>query len=151
MVRDKKLIGIETKRPPFNVTRFQIDRKLNPQPAQDVEEMENKAMLIYIRKEADTKFRCTECQKLFRGDDFCRKHIRTKHPHLIEHVQGEVDFFNSFCERYLFEPKSFGGSSKGPSGSGRSSFGRSRDSHGPSRRYNDLDAIKQNSIVLDYD
>ncbi|KAJ1915828.1 hypothetical protein H4219_004116 [Mycoemilia scoparia] len=43
------------------------------------------------------RFRCLICKKLFRGDEFVRKHIRNKHPELIpEELVKELEFFNRF-------------------------------------------------------
>ncbi|KAJ3165723.1 hypothetical protein HDU88_003916 [Geranomyces variabilis] len=49
-----------------------------------------------VKKEAEGKFRCTECSKLFKGEEFVKKHIRTKHPEVIMPIAKEVEFFNTY-------------------------------------------------------
>ncbi|KAI8912851.1 hypothetical protein EDD86DRAFT_274485 [Gorgonomyces haynaldii] len=56
-----------------------------------------KALSLNIRKEGEGKYRCTECQKLFKGDEFVRKHIRTKHPSIIDEETEAVLFYNYFA------------------------------------------------------
>jgi hypothetical protein len=63
----------------------------------ELEHQTNIVCSMYIRKEGESKYRCTDCQKLFRGDEFVRKHIKSKHFKLVEHVDEEVKFFNAYC------------------------------------------------------
>jgi hypothetical protein len=44
----------------------------------------DKTISLFVRKESESKFRCTECQKLFKAVEFVRKHIRGKHPNIID-------------------------------------------------------------------
>lgn len=43
----------------------------------------------YIKQEDEGKFRCKECQKLFKATAFVEKHVANKHP---EHIKplGDV-------------------------------------------------------------
>ncbi|KAI9202777.1 uncharacterized protein BJ171DRAFT_166970 [Polychytrium aggregatum] len=50
----------------------------------------------YIMKVDEGKYRCRECQKLFKGDEFVRKHIKGKHPQLTEKPRLETLFFNAY-------------------------------------------------------
>lgn len=112
---------------------------------------------LYIRQEAESKFRCTECQKLFKGDSFVRKHIKTKHEPLIAHIAEEVDFFNNFCGDLgkvdvkppapTYDPRSDRAPPRRSSGirDNRKTDPRSV------RTYHDLDAPAGGEIVLSYD
>ncbi|KAJ3349540.1 hypothetical protein HDU91_006371 [Kappamyces sp. JEL0680] len=151
---------------PYWLAKLSVSSRIAPVPVQDAEIQTNKELSLYIRKEDETKFRCTECQKLFRGDDFVRKHIKTKHPHLVAHIAGDVEFFNFFSSRAKLENnkssslhrdrESFGGR-LGPRDrdyrreSGRGQWDRDSGAGGRSSRYNDWDAVKQEKIVLNYD
>jgi hypothetical protein len=64
----------------------------------DLESQIDISASLYIRKEGENKFRCIECQKLFRGDDFVRKHVKSKHEGVISHVEDEVLFFNEYVK-----------------------------------------------------
>lgn len=37
-----------------------------------------------IKRESDSKFGCQQCSKYFKGPEFVRKHVRNKHPRLVE-------------------------------------------------------------------
>ncbi|KAI9342753.1 hypothetical protein DFJ73DRAFT_842247 [Zopfochytrium polystomum] len=50
----------------------------------------------HIAKVDTEKYRCKDCSKLFRGEEFVQKHIKAKHPRLAEEVAAEVEFFNSY-------------------------------------------------------
>ncbi|KAJ3402696.1 hypothetical protein HDV05_008306, partial [Chytridiales sp. JEL 0842] len=49
-----------------------------------------------VLKIEDEKYRCAVCQKLFRGDEYVKKHVRSKHPELVEGWRVEVDYLNGF-------------------------------------------------------
>lgn len=85
--------------PPYWLQKLDVSLRRNPVPPQEPAVRTDKEMSRYITKEADTKFRCSECQKLFRGDEFVRKHLRSKHPVLVEHLEAEVQFFHNFCAK----------------------------------------------------
>lgn len=89
---------------PYWLENLDYTDKINYEPVQKVEVQETKVLTLYVRKESEQKYRCVECQKLFRGEDFCLKHLRTKHSNLIEHVKAEVDYFNLYCKRVYFDP-----------------------------------------------
>ncbi|KAI8924285.1 hypothetical protein BC831DRAFT_416339 [Entophlyctis helioformis] len=49
-----------------------------------------------VSKEAEGKFRCTTCAKLFKGDEYARKHVRTKHPEALEKPTADLLYFNNY-------------------------------------------------------
>ena len=116
---------------------------------------------LYLRQEAESKFRCTECQKLFKGDTFVRKHIRTKHEAVVAHVAEEVNYFNNFCgdlgkvevkppvRQSPYDSRERGGPSRRGSMKGRPE-GRRSDPR-EMRAYQDLDAPAGGEVVLSYD
>lgn len=64
----------------------------------------------------DNKFRCSLCQKLFKGDEFVKKHIRylvlivsAKHSAIVEEEMEDVMFFN----RFAFDAYRIGGNDAG--------------------------------------
>jgi hypothetical protein len=59
----------------------------------------------HVLKEHDNKFRCELCQKLFKGDDFVKKHIRGKHSSVVSEEEDDVEFFNMF----VYDPWRIGG------------------------------------------
>lgn len=50
----------------------------------------------YVKKETDAKHRCTVCQKLFKGDEFVKKHLKTKHPETSSEITSETLLFNAY-------------------------------------------------------
>ena len=50
----------------------------------------------FVKKESDAKHRCTECQKLFKGDEFVKKHLKTKHPEIPQEIMTETLMFNAY-------------------------------------------------------
>ena len=42
-----------------------------------------KATAPHIRQEEPTKYRCKECNKLFKAPEFVVKHVSSKHPELL--------------------------------------------------------------------
>lgn len=84
----------------------QINYRIDPAACESLvlkrggKSMENqieKRISTAVRNESDSKFRCLECQKLFKADEFVRKHVRTKHPSVVEEECESVSFFNNFC------------------------------------------------------
>lgn len=61
-----------------------------------LETEEDNVVATYVQKESEGKYRCTECTKLFKGEEFVKKHVRLKHPNLLESVKADVDLFNTF-------------------------------------------------------
>ncbi|KAJ3088558.1 hypothetical protein HK102_008491, partial [Quaeritorhiza haematococci] len=49
-----------------------------------------------VTKESEAKYRCKECAKLFKGEEYVKKHIRGKHPTLVQKVKEDVEFFNAY-------------------------------------------------------
>ncbi|KAJ1675794.1 hypothetical protein EV182_000562 [Spiromyces aspiralis] len=57
----------------------------------------DRLMTGQINRLEEGRFRCVLCKKLFRGDEFVRKHIRNKHPELIpSELNKDIEFFNRF-------------------------------------------------------
>ncbi|KAJ3158093.1 hypothetical protein HDU86_003045 [Geranomyces michiganensis] len=71
-----------------------------------------------VKKEAEGKFRCTECSKLFKGEEFVKKHIRAKHPEVIMPITKEVEFFNT----YVRDPTKADGRVPQPAAAGSGGF-----------------------------
>ena len=46
----------------------------------------------FVKQEDEGKFRCKvpECTKLFKGENFWRKHVEKRHPEWFENIKGEV-------------------------------------------------------------
>ncbi|TPX54086.1 hypothetical protein SeMB42_g00455 [Synchytrium endobioticum] len=63
----------------------------------DIESEIDKAMDSHIGKVDDGKFRCLVCTKLFKGEDFVRKHIRSKHPELVDKLRVDFVIINNYC------------------------------------------------------
>ncbi len=151
--------------PPYWLANLTITARTTPSLVQEVEIQTNKELSLYIRKEDESKYRCTECQKLFRGDDFVRKHIKSKHGHLVDHVQNDVEFFNRFCSRGKVEfiklASNRDGSFGGRLGSrperdrdyrrDHSAGGKRDGGNWEKKNYNDWDAVKTEKIILNYD
>ncbi len=164
--------------PPYWLQKLIVEERINPTPPQDPQMRIDKEMTKYIVKEADTKYRCSECQKLFRGNEFVRKHLRSKHPVLVENLDNEVKFFHTFCAKAhidLHKASSHRDTTHhhrdenirgaGYQGNKRSYPDRDRDltrsrprggfhsqpPRGGKRSYTDLDAQKHQTIVLNYD
>ncbi|KAK7695549.1 hypothetical protein QCA50_000185 [Cerrena zonata] len=60
------------------------------------EEELSKAAEPHIKQEDEGKFRCKNCQKLFKATTFVEKHIANKHPELVKHLD-EIPYFNNFA------------------------------------------------------
>jgi uncharacterized C2H2 Zn-finger protein len=123
-----------------------------------------KQITNYTRQEAESKFRCTECQKLFKGNEFVRKHVKTKHWNLVEGVEKEVEYFNNFWGDFgkaeVRKPMGWGQGERGERDRGvygNSSGGKRRrpenrqsDPRGL-RSYRDLDIPAGGDVILSYD
>jgi len=51
-----------------------------------------------VNKVDEGKYRCKLCSKLFKGELFVKKHIKSKHTESIEPIKLEVDFFNNYAQ-----------------------------------------------------
>ncbi|KAI8835559.1 hypothetical protein BC829DRAFT_406320 [Chytridium lagenaria] len=51
---------------------------------------------LHVAKIESEKYRCKDCSKLFRGEEFVRKHIRSKHPEVVKELMVDVDFYNAY-------------------------------------------------------
>ena len=49
-----------------------------------------------IKKESEGKYRCVECEKLFKGEEFVKKHLKTKHEDVIASITSDTLMFNAF-------------------------------------------------------
>jgi hypothetical protein len=52
----------------------------------------------YVKQEDEAKFRCKvpECTKLFKGENFWRKHVEKRHPEWFENIKNDVSLFLSW-------------------------------------------------------
>jgi hypothetical protein len=64
-------------------------RKLGGKP---VEEALDEELAKYVKQETDDRYRCKvpECAKLFKAENFWRKHIEKRHAEWFEKIQGNV-------------------------------------------------------------
>ncbi|RPD66715.1 hypothetical protein L226DRAFT_529121 [Lentinus tigrinus ALCF2SS1-7] len=73
----------------------------------------------YIKQEDEGKFRCKNCQKLFKATSFVEKHIANKHPELVKHLE-EIPYFNNFAldphriQPFTHPPQTIGSSQPPP-------------------------------------
>jgi hypothetical protein len=54
----------------------------------NIDEEITRVTLPHIKQEAEGKFRCKACNKLFKGPDFLKKHIPAKHPDLVKDLDN---------------------------------------------------------------
>ncbi|KAJ3108590.1 hypothetical protein HDU96_007479 [Phlyctochytrium bullatum] len=62
-------------------------------PEAEIDSMLNQKFIAKIEAE---KYRCKDCTKLFKGEEFVRKHIRLKHPEIVKTLRVDVDFYNAY-------------------------------------------------------
>ena len=60
----------------------------------------SKAAADHIKQEDEGKFRCKNCQKLFKAATFVEKHIANKHPELVKAAMQDVSAFLNGCPGY---------------------------------------------------
>ncbi|KAI9846303.1 MAG: hypothetical protein M1838_001333 [Thelocarpon superellum] len=74
-------------------------RKLGGVHADEAVEEE---MAKFVRQEDESKFRCKvpDCTKLFKGQDFWKKHVEKRHPEWLESLRHEADLVN----QYVLDP-----------------------------------------------
>ncbi|RDX53607.1 hypothetical protein OH76DRAFT_1398727 [Lentinus brumalis] len=83
------------------------------------EEELSRACEQHIKQEDEGKFRCKNCQKLFKATSFVEKHIANKHPDLVKHLD-EIPYFNNFAldphriQPFTHPPQSIGSSQPPP-------------------------------------
>lgn len=67
-------------------------KKLGGKP---VEESLEEELAKYVKQEDESKFRCKvpECTKLFKAENFWRKHVEKRHPEWFEGIQKDVCVF----------------------------------------------------------
>lgn len=59
-----------------------------------------KWMVEHILKVDENKFRCLvpECGKLFKGEDFLRKHFRNRHPDIIGNIELNAEYYGNYLK-----------------------------------------------------
>lgn len=88
-----------------------IDNKINlrmnrPKNNEDIEKIggrnvDNEIDKYAIRnvvKDNEKRYRCKHCSKLFKGEEYVKKHIKTKHTDLIEPIIMEANYFNNYAQ-----------------------------------------------------
>lgn len=75
-------------------------KKLGGKP---VEESLDEELAKYVKQEDESKYRCKvpECTKLFKGENFWKKHVEKRHPEWYEGIQKDVCFPRLFCYCYV--------------------------------------------------
>ncbi|KAJ5591969.1 uncharacterized protein N7459_002338 [Penicillium hispanicum] len=70
-------------------------RKLGGKPVDEAVEDE---LPKYVKHEDDSRFRCKvpECTKLFKAENFWRKHVGKRHPEWLTKVQNDMILVNSY-------------------------------------------------------
>ncbi|RKO92251.1 hypothetical protein BDK51DRAFT_15847, partial [Blyttiomyces helicus] len=66
------------------------------QGGRSVEAAVDKALSGHVAKEGPGKYRCKECNKLFKGEEYVKKHLKAKHGTLATDAEAEATFFNCF-------------------------------------------------------
>ncbi|ORX91462.1 hypothetical protein K493DRAFT_286786 [Basidiobolus meristosporus CBS 931.73] len=49
-----------------------------------------------VNKVDEGRYRCSLCNKLFKGEEFVKKHIGHKHPENFAEISEEVDYYNNY-------------------------------------------------------
>lgn len=162
--------NFETKMKQFLSNAIELsDDELKKLGAKDVEFEVEKFITANTQELAKDKWLCPLSGKKFKGPDFVRKHILSKHNEKIDEVKKEVEYFNNYLKdaKRPQLPEHPGNTKKeGPSGNqmfhrqpmsyqsyypppmmmggrGRGGFSRGggrMDSHRPLIHYRDLDA-----------
>lgn len=79
----------------------------------------SKALEPHVKQEDEGKYRCRNCQKLFKASSFVEKHIANKHPELIKSLD-DLQYFNNFAldphriQPFAHVPPPVGNSSQAP-------------------------------------
>lgn len=58
-----------------------------------------KAVEPFVKQEDEGKFRCKQCQKLFKATSFVEKHIANKHPEVVKGLDDVSCVFH-YIRRY---------------------------------------------------
>lgn len=72
------------------------DEKITQLGGRSLSRVLDSFLASYVKKESETKYRCVECQKLFKGDEYVKKHLKTKHPELVKTITTDTVMFNSY-------------------------------------------------------
>ncbi|ODO03301.1 hypothetical protein I350_06151 [Cryptococcus amylolentus CBS 6273] len=67
----------------------------------DVEEETKKICAPLIKQEEESKYRCKECNKLFKAPEYVMKHVTSKHPEITERRIDDVLYLNN----YVLDPQ----------------------------------------------
>ncbi|KAJ9083457.1 hypothetical protein DSO57_1034551 [Entomophthora muscae] len=62
----------------------------------DLEKVIDDTVAKLVEEVGETKFRCSACNKLFKGAEFVKKHLKTKHPETYNDAAEEVQFLNNY-------------------------------------------------------
>jgi len=78
-----------------------------------------KVCQAHIKQEDEGKFRCKQCNKLFKAMSFVEKHVANKHPELVKHLD-DLTYYNNFAmdphriQAFTHAPPVVGGNNQGP-------------------------------------
>ncbi|KAJ3333163.1 hypothetical protein HDU76_010917 [Blyttiomyces sp. JEL0837] len=72
----------------------ELERLGGKNPESEVE----KGLSKFVAKIDAEKYRCTDCNKLFRGEEFVKKHIKSKHPGVLDQLKVEAEFYNNYVK-----------------------------------------------------
>ncbi|KAJ3106741.1 hypothetical protein HDU97_005667 [Phlyctochytrium planicorne] len=88
-------------------------------------EIDNVLAKDHVAKIEDEKFRCKDCSKLFRGEEFVKKHIRSKHADVVAEIRVDIDFYNGYARdpNRVHYQTNFGGAGGGNMGGGGMNMG----------------------------
>lgn len=56
----------------------------------------DKSLSKHVKKEGEGKRRCRQCGKLFKAEQFVRKHIKLKHSGIANAIEEEIKYFDNF-------------------------------------------------------
>ncbi|KAI9838648.1 MAG: hypothetical protein M1819_004962 [Sarea resinae] len=71
-------------------------KKLGGKPVDDAVQEE---LGKFVKQEDESKFRCKvpECTKLFKAENFWRKHVEKRHPEWLEDLKKDLNLVNLYC------------------------------------------------------
>ncbi|KAF1946256.1 hypothetical protein EJ02DRAFT_367520 [Clathrospora elynae] len=106
-------------------------RKLGGKPLEEAIEDE---LSRYVKQEDESKWRCKvpECSKLFKGQNFWRKHTEKRHPEWLEKLQKDLRLVNS----YVVDPAHIAPSRSDANSNGHFPMGNHVQATGTPRGFN---------------
>ncbi|KAJ6172713.1 hypothetical protein N7470_001780 [Penicillium chermesinum] len=71
---------------------------LNKLGGKPVEQALEDELSKYVKQEDDSRFRCKvpECTKLFKAENFWRKHVEKRHPEWLENIRRDLSLVNAY-------------------------------------------------------